>query len=182
MKKKHNVYVDDSCLYVEGQVASALASGIAMNDSEARSFEKRDLQFAIDFKALFARLDARVGRAWLFGSTTTVNGSIWRHASAAGFELRTTERALGRREKGVDAEMLLTISETTSDFGPGDVVTLVTGDGDFTPVVKRLVARGIFVRVVFWRHATSATLISTASAFSGLDVGINALRLRRRVA
>lgn len=179
---KHCAYVDDSCLYIEGQVASALSRGLARTIDPIRAQGLRDWTFAIDFKALLIVLDASRDRAWLVGSRTTDNGAIWRHATAAGFRLMTVPRVDGRKEKEVDAELMLTAMETTADLGAGDMVTLVSGDRDFVPLVRRLRARGIAVRVFFWEHATSSALVREASSFRPMDPVLQSIRLNRRAA
>lgn len=180
--RKHNVYVDNSCLYIEGQVASAIARGRARGAEDARIPGVRDDDFAVDYRALFLVLGAVRGRAWLVGSRTRTNQRVWRHAGDAGFAILTVERLEAAKEKEVDCELILTALETTTDLGDGDAVTLVTGDRDFAPLVRRLRARHLDVRVMFWTHATSAALIEAASAFCPLEKQIRAIRLEQRVA
>jgi uncharacterized LabA/DUF88 family protein len=179
---RHNTYLDNSCTLIEGQIASALGSGEAMNDNEARYEGKRHWEFRIHFRSLLRVVDASPGRAWAIGSTTDTNASVWEQIAAAGFHVHTVDRRPGCKEKQVDVMLIMKVIETTADFGPGDVVTLITGDGDFVPLVEFLRKRGITVRIRFWRHATSRALIAAASEFHPLDLALNAIRLTRRVA
>jgi uncharacterized LabA/DUF88 family protein len=51
----------------------------------------------------------------------------------------------------------------------GGMAVLVAGDGDYIPSVRSLQRRGLQVRVVFWKHATSRELRDTANEFVELD-------------
>ncbi|HDR9105457.1 NYN domain-containing protein [Paraburkholderia sp. A3RO-2L] len=57
-----------------------------------------------------------------------------------------------RGEKGIDVSLALECYESVTLKGL-DVVVLVTGDGDFVPLVRKLNARGVRVMVLGWSYA-----------------------------
>jgi len=67
--------------------------------------------------------------------------------------------------------MLTDLYESAS---PGDRFTLVAGDGDFVPAIKKVREKGHDVDLVFWENV-SRELREAASNFSILN--LNTLRL-----
>ncbi|KVP17128.1 NYN domain-containing protein [Burkholderia ubonensis] len=57
-----------------------------------------------------------------------------------------------RGEKGIDVSLALECYEAVTLKGL-DVVVLVTGDGDFVPLVRKLNARGVRVMVIGWTYS-----------------------------
>lgn len=54
-----------------------------------------------------------------------------------------------------------------------DVVILVTGDGDFVPLIQYLKHKGIVAEVVAFGKSTSSKLISTADEFFNLEENVS---------
>lgn len=54
-----------------------------------------------------------------------------------------------------------------------DVIVLVTGDGDFMPLVEYLSYRGVTVELVSFGKSTSARLIESVHSFYDLDQDVN---------
>ena len=50
-----------------------------------------------------------------------------------------------------------------------DVVVIISGDGDFTPLVEYLKYSGLIVEVVGFKRSTSASIIEVANNFIDLD-------------
>jgi len=75
-------------------------------------------------------------------------------------------RADGSMKGDWDMELALDIL----DAAPGlDVVVLVSGDGDFTSLVKRVKSMGPRVEVVAFPRATAKSLVQAADSFQPLD-------------
>lgn len=73
----------------------------------------------------------------------------------------------GRLKCNFDLEMALDVQEFTARTRP-DIVVLVTGDGDFAPLVQRLRLRGIRVEVASTLGSVSAALRAMANGFVDL--------------
>jgi len=73
----------------------------------------------------------------------------------------------GRLKCDLDLEMALDVQEFVSRTHP-DIVVLVTGDGDFTPLVQRLRLRGVRVEVTSTPGSVSAALRAMANGFVDL--------------
>ncbi len=71
------------------------------------------------------------------------------------------------RASGRSLEMALDVQEFVARVQP-DIVVLVTGDGDFTPLVQRLRLRGIRVEVASTPGSVSAALRAMANGFVDL--------------
>ena len=93
-----------------------------------------------------------------------------RHLRQSGFLIRTRPGQLlpnGRLKCDLDLEMALDVQEFAARTRP-DIVVLVTGDGDFTPLVQRLRFQGVRVEVASVPGSISATLLDTANGFVDL--------------
>lgn len=170
------VYVDNSNVWIEGRRASAVARGLAPSFEDAIDQNIVDPAWSYDFGRLYELAcppDAQVGRSLLLGSRPPANDSLWERARSADFEVEVYDRNAANREKKVDtglATRLLADSyEHMQARLPDVMAVLVAGDGDYVPPVEDLQRRGIKVRVVFWPHATSRELRTTADEFVGLD-------------
>ncbi|MBN1935637.1 MAG: NYN domain-containing protein [Anaerolineae bacterium] len=73
----------------------------------------------------------------------------------------------GRLKCDFDLEMALDIQEFIVHSRP-DIVVLVTGDGDFTPLVQRLRLRGVRVEIASTPGSVSAALRAMANGFIDL--------------
>jgi len=54
-----------------------------------------------------------------------------------------------------------------------DVVVLVTGDGDFVPLVEYLKHKGVIVEIVAFSRSASSKLINSADEFFDLEENVN---------
>lgn len=73
----------------------------------------------------------------------------------------------GRLKCDFDLEMALDVQEFVARTRPG-IVILVTGDGDFTPLVQRLRLQGVRVEVASTPGSVSAALRAMANRFVDL--------------
>lgn len=175
--------MDCSNLFIEGQKVGAVARGLARDREDARARGVIDFGYRLDLHRLMALL-RQIGegegepRAVVFGSVTSSNEGLWRHAGAAGFEVVTLERGFGGGEKRVDTSLVTRVCRAAYRFGDlrRDRISLVAGDGDYEPLVRQLVANGFRVTVLYWAHA-SRELREAATAFQPLDAYIEDLAL-----
>ena len=87
-----------------------------------------------------------------------------------GFLIRTKVGQLlpnGRLKCDFDLEMALDVQEFVARTRP-DIVVLVTGDGDFAPLVQRLRLQGVRVEVASTPGSVSASLRAMANDFVDL--------------
>jgi uncharacterized LabA/DUF88 family protein/cold shock CspA family protein len=68
---------------------------------------------------------------------------------AEGVQIHNLPMSVAGKEKGVDIQLALKVCESV-DRGRLDVVALVSGDGDFAPLILRLKQAGARVLVPFW--------------------------------
>ncbi len=157
-----------------------MAKGMARSLEDSRQRGVLDFEYRLDLYRFMTLLRQAQGetRAVVFGSVTDSNEGLWRHAASAGFEVVTVERGFGRKEKRADISLVTRLCRDAYRFGHArrDRITLVTGNGDYEPVVKRLVADAFAVTVLYWAHA-SRELRKAATAFHSLDPYISDLAL-----
>ncbi|MFM7809003.1 MAG: NYN domain-containing protein [Planctomycetota bacterium] len=78
-----------------------------------------------------------MGRAVLSGSTPPTSDSLWSVARARGFEVIVHERNMRNREKKVDTQIAVEMTQDSFErMKPQDTVTLVSGDTDHVPAVQ----------------------------------------------
>ncbi len=178
------VYVDNSNVWIEGQRISAVKKGLAKSTHDA--MERKVLaHWSYDFGRLYELAcpsGMKIGRSILFGSRPPVNDSLWQRAEAGGFQVTALDRNAANKEKKVDTSLTQMINDDYIDHMKperGDMLVLVAGDGDFVPTINSLKRRGIRVRVVFWRHATSRELREAADEFVELDPHFDWLSLHQ---
>lgn len=92
------------------------------------------------------------------------------HLRQRGFLVRSRTGQLlpnGRLKCDFDLEMALDVQEFVARVRP-DIVALVTGDGDFTPLVQRLRLQGVRVEVASVPGSISTALQAMANGFVDL--------------
>ena len=96
-----------------------------------------------------------------------------------GFKIVTPPGHCGNREKqvGVDVNMAIDISDRAST-SHCDVIVIVSGDGDFTPVIDNVYRKGKKVEVAAFESATNKSLIDSVDRYIPLD-SLPILRPRR---
>jgi uncharacterized protein (TIGR00288 family) len=129
----------------------------------------------VNFKAI---LEASVGnrkivRALAYGITTEEAHEEDFHEALAkqGFELKNKplQTFVGGQKKGDwDVGIAIDILRLEPKI---DVAILVSGDGDFIPLVSFAKDRGLRIEVVSFRESTSAGLIEAADSFTDLSSG-----------
>lgn len=131
------------------------------------------------FLYLVKRNDGRVlgDVPTLYGSRPPANDSVWQRIRDDGFDTKVFDRNIRNKEKGVDVEMALDISELILTKGSGSaVIVIAAGDADYVPAVERAKGKGWKVEVWFWSNA-AGDLKASASEFVSLDDKLDYLRL-----
>ncbi len=184
------VYIDMTNLTLAGSHVAAVAKGLAPSLAVANTYNVFDFAWRLDVRALLSRVawsgSRRATRLVACGSSSGYDAAYWRTVQQAGIEAVIEQRKPGHREKGVDVAFAMEVlHDAESCLEPGDEITLVAGDGDYVPLVRRVRERGLHVRVAFWSSAAKA-LKEAASEFVCLDRDLPRLTLapyaRRRAA
>lgn len=123
----------------------------------------------VNFKNVLdtARAERQLVRAIAYGITTEEahEGEFHEALASQGFEVKTKplQVFIGGHKKG-DWDVGIAIDILR--LGPKvDVAVLVSGDGDFVPLVELAKQRGLRMEVVGFRESTSAALIEAADSF-----------------
>lgn len=166
------VFVDNSNVWIEGKVASAVAKGYAANTVDAHKNGIEDPSWRIDFgKLLCCVTDGNTAdkkRAVLFGSKPPHNDSLWNAMKSAQFEVNALDRNTAGKEKAVDTGIVCEITKSLyTESADGDVFILVLGDKDFLPALESIRAYKRKSLVAFWDNA-SGELISGADKYIDL--------------
>ena len=116
--------------------------------------------------------------AYVIKSKSPEEQKFFEALDSQGFEVRMKELQvyLGGLKKGDwDAGMVVDIIKMASKL---DVVVLVSGDGDFVPLVEYLQSHGILVEAIGFRETTSSRLIDAVDDYFDLSSGKRKFLLR----
>ena len=166
------VFVDNSNVWIEGKIASAVAHGWAKNNVEAHRKKIEDSSWRIDFGKLLQCVTCGhvkdIKKAVLFGSKPPHNDSLWNAMAKAQFEVIALDRNVVGKEKAVDTGIIAKIDKTLyKEASEGDTFILVMGDKDFIPALEAIREESCVSIVAFWSNA-SGELISEADSFIDL--------------
>lgn len=167
------VFVDNSNVWIEGKVASAVARGFALNPYDAHQKGIEDSSWRIDYGKLLSVVTngntADIKKAFLFGSKPPHNDSLWNAIRAQQYEVVALDRNAAGKEKAVDTGIVSRIDRTLyKDASEGDIFVLVMGDKDFKPALESIREEKSKSIVAFWSNA-SGELISEADQFIDLS-------------
>ena len=173
------VFVDNSNVWIEGKIASAVAQGWAKNTHEAHRLGAEDSAWRIDFGKLLSFVTggniADVKHAVLFGSKPPLHDSLWNAMKQAQFEVSALDRNVANREKAVDTGIVQKIDRYLyKEASAGDIFVLVMGDKDFIHSVQAIQEENCIAKVAFWDNA-SGELIGEADEFINLTPNIAAI-------
>jgi uncharacterized LabA/DUF88 family protein len=174
------IYVDNSNVLIEGQRASAVQQGMALDTYDAMTNRIIDTGYRVSLGKLYqfiAGMDrTKIARAVLFRSKPLKNDPIWEIAKRAGFEIVAHDRNATNKEQNTDTDIVLEmLRDAYRNARPGDVFTIISGDSDFIPLIKTLRNDGFQVDVVYWDHA-ARELRETCSNYISLNPHLEALR------
>lgn len=173
------VFVDNSNVWIEGKIASAVSKGWAKSPSLAHSAKIEDTSWRIDFGKLLNFVTSgnisNVKHAILFGSKPPANDSLWNAMRNAKFEVEALDRNFANKEKAIDTGIVQRIDKCLyREAEKGDIFILILGDKDFIHSVQAIRAENCISKVAFWENA-SAELISEADEFINLTPNISAI-------
>ena len=169
-------FVDNSNVLIEGRrFASMKRAG------RGRRSRSVDSSYDIDWGKFLYVLKESDSRALaevptLYGSRPPAEDSVWNRIRDDGFDVKVFDRNIRNKEKGVDMEMGLDISELIHTVKPPRVIVVAAGDADYVPAVERAKGLDWIVEVWFWGNAANE-LKKAASRFRALDEHFEFLRL-----
>ena len=171
------IFVDNSNVWIEGKIASAVAIGWAKNPIEAHRLKIEDKSWRLDFGKLLRCVTndniADIKKAMLFGSKPPHNDSLWRAMANAQFEVVALDRNVAGKEKAIDTGIISKIDKALyKEATVGDIFILVMGDKDFIPALEAIREEGCSSIVAFWNNA-SGELVSEADSFIDLTQKIS---------
>lgn len=127
----------------------------------------------VNFKAIFEAAVAgrQAVRALAYGITTEEahEGEFHAALSSQGFEVKTKplQVFLGGQKKGDwDVGIAMDILSLQPKL---DVAVLVSGDGDFVPLIEFAQRQGLRFEVIGFRESTSSALVEAADSFTDLS-------------
>lgn len=112
----------------------------------------------------------------LYGSRPPPRDSVWERIRRDGFDTKVFDRNIRNKEKGVDMEMGLDVSERLHTVDPPSTIVIAGGDADYVPVIERAHKKGWKVEVWFWSNA-ARDIKDVADRFEELDPHLDFLRL-----
>ena len=166
------IFVDNSNVWIEGKIASAVAKGYVANTVDAHQRGIEDSSWRIDYgKLLNVVADGNrtdINKAIMYGSKPPHNDSMWNAFRAAQYEVNTLDRNAAGKEKAVDTSIVCDINKYLyTQSNENDIFVLVMGDKDFLPALEAIRAYKRKSIVAFWDNA-SGELISGADKFINL--------------
>jgi uncharacterized LabA/DUF88 family protein len=175
----HNLYMDNSNVWIEGQRVSAAKRG-----PTKQLTRDLDRSYRIDFGRLIeitCGYDASLGKLMFYGSEPPPTDTVWQSARDHGFRDRIFQRSKHRKEKMVDTQLTVDlIQDIHTELDPTtDRIIIVAGDADYVPAINAARAKGFYVRVAFWNHA-SGLIKKAGSEFQSLNPHMRDLTYKRR--
>ena len=170
------VFVDNSNVWIEGKIASAVSKGWASNTAAAHASKIEDSAWRIDFGKLLNFVTdgnlSDVKHAILFGSKPPLHDSLWKAMADAQFEVEALDRNFANKEKAIDTGIVQRIAKCLyREAKEGDVFILVMGDKDFIHSIQAIRAENCVAKVAFWDNA-SGELVSEADEYIDLTPNI----------
>jgi uncharacterized LabA/DUF88 family protein len=162
------IFCDNSNVWIEGQWAAGRADGIRGPNTE----------FRIDYGQLLTVCaeGRNVEEAKLYGSVPPANDSLWKYIKSQGWNVKTMERNLANKEKGLDLEIALDMNDLSRDVQPA-MMLLMAGDGDYLTLIPRLQQRGWKVEVAFYQNV-ALSIRTLADRFIPLEDKLHEFRLK----
>jgi uncharacterized LabA/DUF88 family protein len=135
----------------------------------AKNLYKARVNFRELLKVATANRELVRALAYVVKSDTEEEKAFFEALEKAGFELKSKDLQIfpGGMKKG-DWDVGLAI-DAISLSKQLDVVVIVSGDGDFEPLVEYLKFSGLIVEIVGFRRSTSSKIIEVANNFVDLE-------------
>lgn len=174
----HNLYMDNSNIFIEGQrIYAARNSGSKLTST-------LDKTYRLDFGKLIeitCGFKADIGKLMFYGSEPPPTDSVWKAAKQYGFKSKIFQRSRHNKEKMVDTQLTVDlIRDIYTELDPTvDCIIIVAGDADYVPAIEAAREKGFHVKVAFWQHASSA-IKKASSEFMSLNGHLNDLTHKRK--
>ncbi len=173
----HNLYLDNSNVFIEGQRVLAARKG------RGRLTTDLDKDYRLDFGKLIeivCGFKADLGKLMFYGSEPPPTDSVWKAAKQYGFKNKIFQRSKHNKEKMVDTQLTVDLmKDIYTELDPTtDRIIIVAGDADYVPAIQAARDRGFHVKVAFWSHA-SAAIKKAASEFHSLNGHLSDLTHKR---
>ncbi|CAI2190692.1 20096_t:CDS:2, partial [Funneliformis geosporum] len=104
----------------------------------------------------------------IVGSRPPLNDSLWDRIESQGYDIVVFDQNIENKENKVDMELGASAMDVIWTRDPG-IFVLVSGDGDYFPVVKRALNHNWKVETWFWQSGVSGDLTECSSSFYPLD-------------
>ncbi|OHB17278.1 MAG: hypothetical protein A2913_00095 [Parcubacteria group bacterium RIFCSPLOWO2_01_FULL_40_65] len=145
----------------------------ARNLYKARVNFKELLKFAVDGRNLVK------ANAYVVKSDIPEEQGFFEALERSGYYLKMKDLQIfpGGMKKG-DWDVGIAI-DAISMIQKTEIMVLVTGDGDFVPLLEYLKHQGVTVEVIAFRRSTSAKLIQAADKFYDLEESVERFLLRK---
>ena len=143
------VIVDDSNLYIEGKFAVAEMECIGVVDGKRKSLCFNQLR--LDYGQLLKMIQKgrTIGENPIVIGSIPPTDSLWEMIRNDGFTVKTYPRNAENCEKRVDMQIGQYMNRIFRKKVPA-MLALVTGDGDFQPILQEAVELGWMVEIYFW--------------------------------
>jgi uncharacterized LabA/DUF88 family protein len=130
------VVVDNSNIFIEGKKFSAKQKGIYK--ASPFDLDPIDPSWRIDFGNLLLTVSEGriVEKAILVGSRPPQSDTVWKKAETQGFDVTVHNRSSSNEEKAVDTELVAQGTELICTLSSPMDLILLSGDGDFVPLVS----------------------------------------------
>ena len=146
------VFVDNSNLFIEGKKAVADREGLGTWKAQRAYRELNEMR--LDYGALIDGIlrGRRLGKPpFIVGTKPPTSDSLWQSWREQGMSVEVLDRNCINKEKGVDATLIVEAMEVLYTKEEG-VIVLVAGDGDFKPLLRKIIGRGWRTEVYFWQR------------------------------
>ena len=179
------VFVDVCNLLLGGASVQAARNGMAPTPKFAADNNIFDYSYRVDVCGLRHFLVGEdpngVARTICFGSrrADSADSHVWDAWRRARWDVRLFVRSASGREKEVDNALGLEMYDELifSGVAPSEAeITLVGGDRDHAPALRKLAQRGYRVDVVCWTHTLAAAVRQLARRVIQLDDYFDLLR------
>lgn len=154
------VFVDNSNLFIEGK--KAVADREALGTWRLQRSYRELQEMRLDYGALINNIlgDRKLGQApFIVGTRPPQSDSLWRSWREQGMAVEVLDRNCINQEKAVDATLIVEAMEVLYTKEKG-VVVLIAGDGDFKPLLHKVIAKGWETEVYFWRRGETSDEIT----------------------
>lgn len=91
--------------------------------------------------------------------------------------MKTLERNLAGKEKGLDIEIALDMNDLARDVAPAETMILIAGDGDYQTLIPRLQQKGWKIEVAFYQNV-ALSIRNLADDFIPLEDHLHEIRFK----